>query len=308
MMAEDKKYSFGLIGCGNLGFPLALKLNQAGALEFLFCRNKQTKNKLIASNIEPTKIISSIDLLINYFKNNALPNVLIIAVSDNAIDDIFELIFNNYPKIHNYVYVFHTSGFLSIEPLLKYTDEHLKVFAAHPFQTFYEAKQDIFENLIWGVEKGNTGENEISEILSILSGTPFFLDISTQEQKQIYHLIAVASSNFLKATLEFAKILANEISFKNIDIIKQIVNRSIKDVFDNFSNGDFTLTGPLARKDLPAIQKHLQSLSSNIFAQKIYAEFSLATLDILFSKNSITKEEYNKFRLILLQILMDKND
>ncbi len=294
-------YNFGIIGCGNLGFPLTLKLSQINALDFVFCRNEKNQEKLILNNIEHTKIIPSNQLLIRYFQKSNLPNVIIIAVSDDALDEIIELLSNNLPKLTKTTYIFHTSGFLSFEPLLKLNFDKLKVFTAHPYQTFYEARPDIFTNLIWGIENGTAEKSEIDEIISTLSGIPYYLNFTKEEQKQIYHLVAVASSNFLKASLEFAKILAKEIKLNNPEIIKQIVNRSVDDVFAHFNDDEFTLTGPIARKDITTIQKHFSALAGNEELQKIYAEFSLATIDILKLKNIINLEEEKKFKKLIMQ-------
>jgi predicted short-subunit dehydrogenase-like oxidoreductase (DUF2520 family) len=281
---------FGVIGCGHLGKVLSSKLANEFYLNFILCRNKVRKDELKNFNISESKVIANLNEI------KSLPDVFVVAVSDNAIVEVIHQIAEQFQNQLQGKYFFHTSGITSTDEFKPLINYNVKYFAAHPFQTFYNADASIFNNLIWGVEKGNTSENEISDILNYVNGIPLFLDFKDKKQRILYHLTAVATSNFLKGAIEFAKYLSELSNLNNTQIIEQIVVQSIKDSFSKFGTNEFPLTGPLARKDELTIKKHLNALSDEEDLYKIYSYFSLATLELMKKNGNLTNEEFKNLR------------
>lgn len=281
--------TFGIIGAGMVGTALASYLSSRNQLGFIYARSPKRFENLINSGIPHYSIITDLDNMCR------IPDCFIIAVNDTKITEVVEELKSTYGPILTGKYVFHTSGSKTFEEIKSLAQLSCNVFTAHPFQTFYVNNQNIFKNLIWGIEKGNTEENEIKEIIKELDGQCYFLTDENISQKELYHLTAVAASNFLISTIEFSKILFQESKLNNPEIVEQIINRSVQNATTYFDdNSIFPITGPLSRADEETIKKHLKTLSYSEELTDIYKHFSLATSAILLKRKMLTHEQYEK--------------
>ncbi|MCE5304845.1 DUF2520 domain-containing protein [bacterium] len=289
----NKKSKIGLIGAGMVGMPLAKLLEEKNLLEFVLIRNPE-KARNLSSTILEAKIYNDISEI------PSLPDIIILAVNNNVYKDIANQLASQFQNNLSNKYIFHTSGPLSLEILNPLKEMGAFIFAAHPFQTFFEADEKIFNNLIWGIDKGNTQERDITEIINMLNGKAMFLTDYQIEHKDLYHLIAVACSNFLFAIIEFAKLLGNEINLNNKELISQIILHTVEVSMNNFENIDkFPISGPLSRGDRLVLQGHIDSLKNSKALQLAYKQFSLATIELLIQNNILPGDKANEIKELL---------
>ncbi|OGU60689.1 MAG: hypothetical protein A2X64_08185 [Ignavibacteria bacterium GWF2_33_9] len=288
MIDQSKKLTFGIIGGGMVGSALAQFLHKKGQLDFLYLRSSAKNAKFLQTGIPE-------NLIINNFSNICkIPDCFILAVNDNEISNVVQTFESEYNVLLNDKFIFHLSGSKGTDLLTPLNKYNAKTFAAHPFQTFYFYNSEIFNNLIWGIETANTPLNEINSVISELNGKCYFLDNEIIAHKELYHLVAVAASNFLISTIEFSKLLFVESKLEEPRLVEQIIHLSVENSLKHFCDkNEFPLSGPLARGDSETITKHLNILSHKKDLQNIYKHFSLATLQLLHTKNIISKETFD---------------
>lgn len=292
MIKNDTK--IGIIGAGMVGLPLAELLAEKNLLDFILIRNPEkaaNAPEIIRNNAIIYNDISQI---------HNLPDIIVLTVKNNAYKEIADKLAEHFKNYLANKYIFHTSGPMNLEVLEPLKNNGSYIFAAHPFQTFYEADKSVFNNLIWGIDRGNTPLDDISKIISLLNGKPLCLNDFQIAHKDQYHLIAVACSNFLFGIIEFAKLLGAEINLNNKELISQIVYHTIEVGLNNFNNLDkFPISGPLSRGDKEVLQGHINSLKDAEQLQSAYKYFSLATLELLEQSNIIAQDKAREIKELM---------
>jgi predicted short-subunit dehydrogenase-like oxidoreductase (DUF2520 family) len=277
---------FGIIGAGSVGKTLALKLFSQNNLGFILARSRKRKEELISAGIPPNLIINEFDDICK------IPDIFVIAVNDSSIGDVVTSFSETYNVVLNEKFIFHVSGSKAIQELSPLEKFNYKIFTAHPFQTFTVYKESLLDGLIWGIENGNTSTEEIEKIISILNGKCCFLSQESAEKKELYHLTAVAASNFLVSTLEFSKILFEKSKLTEPKLIEQIVRVSVENSMNSLGKSDqFPLSGPIARADKHILRKHLATLENEGELKSIYNHFSIATAKLLHERGMLSSEE-----------------
>jgi predicted short-subunit dehydrogenase-like oxidoreductase (DUF2520 family) len=117
-------------------------------------------------------------------------------------------------------------------------------------------------------------------IVAALGGEPFFIEA---QFKPLYHASAVTASGHLVALAD----LANEMLSKcgvEPNIAKQILMPLIKSTVANLDkqSNKGALTGPFARADIAAIERHMEALTqlASTRAMQIYLELGLRSLEV----------------------------
>jgi predicted short-subunit dehydrogenase-like oxidoreductase (DUF2520 family) len=284
----------GIFGAGMVGLPLAELLAEKDLLDFILIRNHEKAAAVPQIMRNNAKIYTDISNI------TTLPDIIILTVKNSAYKEIADKLAEHFKTDLANKYIFHTSGPMSLEVLEPLKNNGAYIFAAHPFQTFYEADKAIFNNLIWGIDRGNTQLDDISQIIAMLNGKPLFLNEYQIAHKDQYHLIAVACSNFLFGIIEFAKLLGAEINLNNKELLSQIVFHTIEVGLNNFNNLDkFPISGPLSRGDKEVLQGHINSLKDAEHLQTAYKHFSLATLELLEQSNVIPQDKAREIKELL---------
>ena len=286
--------TFAIIGAGMVGLPLAELLAEKNLLDFILIRNPDkaaNTPEIIRNN---AKIYNDISQIMD------LPDIIILAVRNSAYKEIADQLAEHFKSNLANKYIFHTSGPMSLEVLEPLKNYGAYIFSAHPFQTFFEADKSVFNNLTWGIDKGNTPIDDISKIIEMLNGKPLFLNDYQIAHKDQYHLIAVACSNFLFGIIEFAKLLGAEINLNNKELISQIVYHTIEVGLNNFDDmNKFPISGPLSRGDKEVLQGHINSLKDAEHLQAAYKHFSIATLELLEQSNVITQDKAKEIKELM---------
>lgn len=293
-MLKNSNKSFGIIGAGMAGSALAAYLASKNKLGFIFTRSKEEIPHLIKLGIPLNLIIQDLEAMCK------IPDCFIIAVNDSAISSVSENLADTYGVILQDKHVFHISGTKSALELASLIPLNCKTFAAHPFQTFHKYRDDLFDNLYWGIEIGNTDEEDISDIIAQFGGKCLFLTENLIADKSKYHLIAVAASNFLISSIEFSKLLFENAKLNDVKLVEKIILTSMQNALDHYKdNSSFPITGPLVRSDFETIQNHLKSLADNENLRESYIHFSLATLRLLRERNVISDMDFNNLLKLL---------
>lgn len=252
--------SIGIIGFGNVGRAIYLKVMSGKHL----CIDWICSSHLMQSNTLIYKKIKCIE---------TIPDFIFITENDNKIEIICQELFKEFGEKLKDKYVIHCSGISGLE-LLRSVDGIAKIVAAHPFQTFHKdyLSAEILEDIAWGVQCANEDFPEVVELITELGGKAFLLP--NDVDKALYHSVAVVASNYLLGTLQLAKLLADKVDIARNDFLIPIIKQSVKNYCADLEK--FPLTGPIARGDLVAVNKHLGAIKEeNLRESYRYLELSL---------------------------------
>lgn len=294
-----KNFSVGIIGPGKTGLSLAEAFLKTGNLAWILCRNDEKKEEVLKSGFKN---------VVSEFPFKEIPEVIFITVRDGQISSVVE----NLLKIHenspeenlfkNTIFI-HTSGALSIailSPLLK-TGARITA-AAHPFQTIARPSSEFLKGIVWGIEAEEINHDKITEIITLLDGKPIFLSKETVVKKELYHISAVAASNFLAAAIASARHFAQAAGISEEEFLPAIIQTATQNSLDSISlKNNFPLTGPIARGDVITVERHISALQNNPALLKEYIYFSLATAEIAFKNGIISTEIFDELKAVLKQ-------
>ena len=280
----DFPYRFSIIGAGKVAKSLADKLQDLSLLDFVVYRKSNRQMELINFGINS-------NFITNQLQNVVKSDIIIISVNDNSITEIvdkIEKIINNSTKIK---FIFHTSGLISPKILLPLADKGINLFSAHPVQTFFFPSKSLLRNITWGIETIKTDKSEITRIIELLDGKAFFLPDHLVENRALYHLLCVVSSNFLTTTIEFAKLIGNHLEIEDITFLSELIKTTSDNCIRNLNKVDTPLTGPLARKDFQAIENYFDKINDDAALKDILKYYLLANIDIMKEKGIFDKSE-----------------
>lgn len=287
----NKTNKIGIIGAGNVGKAISEHLFNKNMLEWVLARSNNSFINI--SGIIPKHLIirslSDID---------TLPKYIILAVSENSIKYLAKQISDVFTDLSG-LYFTHCSGTLS-----KYEIESLKkagssIAATHPYQTFYNSGADTLKNIPWGIDAENDSETQYSDLIEILGGKPVILSKEAVDNKELYHISAVAASNYLNTLISFSSELLKDINLDAETFLKPIIETTLKNNYEKIqSSKDTPLTGPIVRGDTDTIMKHITALNKNPSHLKQYQLMGRATLELAYEKQIIPEKKYKELKKI----------
>lgn len=238
-----------IIGSGNVAAVLGRKLQASGhKIVQVVSRNATAASELAYE--WDTESANYMSLL------NRNADVYIIAVSDNAIEEIAADL-----KLPGKV-VAHTAGSVS-KDILKNITSHYGVF--YPLQSFRKEVSHLPDTPMYyegNDDKASTTLRKLAESISYKQP----LAAGTQDRMKL-HVAAVVVNNFTNHLYALAEQYCKKegIDFRQLlPLIEETVDR-----LKTNSPAD-TLTGPAIRHDQPTIQKHIEILKDHPHLQKIY--------------------------------------
>lgn len=273
----------GIIGAGRLGSALALALNKIGSLEWIIARDANKAERL--AQIIPNALIkySLQDIEI-------LPEIILIAVDDKNIEKISYDLKNIFGARLKDKLIGHLSGSKSLEPLKALEPNGANIFAAHPCQTFYYYREDLFNGIYWGLDCPNS-LIQVSAFIVSIGGIPYPLPESALKNKPLYHLSAVFASNFVNTAIYFAGETAKKAGIEPNIYFKRLIETTVENALKSLELGKKTpLTGPISRGDSEAIMRHISTLENISETQEAYKHFSSASL-IMAEKEGLISSE-----------------
>lgn len=282
-----KKQKFGVIGAGNVGSAVAKYLSHNEMLEWVLARTDNSFGN-ISDEIPESEIIRNIDDIISF------PEFTIIAVSDTSIRNIADSITNKFSDLSE-KYFTHCSGTLGKSELTPLENFGGTIAAAHPYQTFYNSGKDTLKGIPWGIDADISDEKEFAGMIRLLGGIPVILSDKAKVNKELYHISAVAASNYLNTLLSLSGELLIEIELDPELLLKPIIETTLKNNFGKIHIGGTTpLTGPIVRGDTDTIRKHITALDNHPTFLEQYKLMGRATLETAISKKIISREKYKE--------------
>lgn len=238
-----------ILGSGNVAAVLGRKFKAAGhQILQVVSRNAATATKLAYEwDTESTNYPSII---------NRNADVYIIAVSDDAIDDVVADL--QLPK----KIVAHTAASVS-KDVLKNVSEHYGVF--YPLQSLRKEDIDLPEAPIFFDGSDEVTKKKLESLANSIS--PQHSTQAGDDARLKLHVAAVFVNNFTNHLYSLAEDYCKKegIDFKElIPLIEETASR-VKDLLPSSSQ-----TGPAVRNDAETIEKHLKLLESHPQLRKVY--------------------------------------
>lgn len=281
------EFSAGLIGAGKVGGSIAELLARQYKLEWLVVRNRQKTPFHIPFEEYSVKIYKQIDEI------ESVPEFIFICVGDGQIREVSEALAKTFGKELSGAIVAHVSGFRTADELTACADCGAATASFHPYQTFSNVGITSLDGVFWGVESDWDMYPYFRELSKFFSGDSVYLKKGDKKRKALYHISAVAASNFTTAALALSRNLAESCDLPAIDIIepilRQTVNNSMRAIKDNSPP---PLTGPVGRADCDSILRHMEALAGNDAALRAYIDFSAATAEMAKKYKIIDEDSY----------------
>jgi predicted short-subunit dehydrogenase-like oxidoreductase (DUF2520 family) len=206
--------------------------------------------------------------------------------------------------------IFHTSGSLTSDELLKLASKGAVTASFHPVQTFEKrVKNDIgrFGNIYIALEGKPQAIKAGKQIASLLGSKSFVLK---KAEKVYHHICCVIASNFLTAlNRQIEKIISKKIrinGFKKasfFNIYMPLAMQSLKNTADEGAVN--ALTGPFERNDIVTIEKHLDALkrgSGDVLP--VYILMGIETVKLSLEKKSLSISESKKIMQLLSKYII----
>ena len=241
-----------IIGSGNVAQHLIKAFTKSEAVEIVqvFSRKKEVLLSLLNE-----------DLIITDLNNFQPADLYIIAVSDNAINEVSkQLPFQNQ-------LVVHTSGAAPIDIL----DPKNRRGVFYPLQTFSKSKDVDFSNIPICLEAENTFDyRELESGAKCITKAVFAI---ASEQRKALHVAAVFVNNFTNHLYQIGKDICDEHRVP-FEVLKPLIQETAEKI--NTLGPSDAQTGPAKRNDSNTIESHLAFLTNenqkniyNILTQSI---------------------------------------
>lgn len=241
-------YRISFIGAGNVAFRMSLFLQAAGHTIECVCNRDIEKAEKIVRALKRNK---SNAFATTSYSEIPKSDILIIAVSDNAISEVAE----QYPDKSQFTV--HTSGATSVDVLKEAGFSNYGIF--YPLMTL-SANKDLDIKLIPFLLEANN--NEKLEILKDLtSSIKAEYKVCDSQKRLQFHTAAVFATNFINYILS----LAYDISNPEFTFLMPSAIETVRKAFLNTPTS--AQTGPARRGDTQTIQKHLKLLKDGDFEQ-----------------------------------------
>ncbi len=221
--------------------------------------------QVYARNLEKLSFLNSEVNITNNIKSLEKADVYIIAVSDNAINEVAEQLPKNY-------FVVHTSGVTSINEL----GDRPRKGVFYMLQSFSANKKVDFNKIPFLLEASDKKELLILEKLASSIGKKSYRIDS--EQRQYLHVGAVFVNNFTNHMYKLGHDICQKHNM-SFDILKPLILETATKI--NELNPKDAQTGPARRNDTKTIEKHLNLLAEdkkelyNIISKSIQNEYKL---------------------------------
>ena len=288
--------SISIVGIGRLGGALAIALSRAGyTIDNLVYRSRPVPENVVDRLVSKPKLVPFENL------DEIDSDIVFIASADPEIESISS---NLVSKINNSPLVFHTSGSLSSAVLSDLADSGCITGSMHPLISVSEPVRgsEQFAGAYFCIEGQDAAIAAARSIVKALEGDAFSIEA---QFKPLYHASAVMASGHLVALVDIASDMLSNCGIEP-SIAKQILMPLIKSTvanLDNQSNKE-ALTGPFARADIAAFERHMGALSKLASTEtlRIYLELGMRSLELsehkgVLSERSLMLEKRIKLAL-----------
>ena len=242
--------SVSIVGSGRVATHLGLGLKLVG-LTIIEIWSRSFKNaQALAHRLDFDSVfdISSLDSV----------DLVIVAVSDDAISDVLSQIAEGIP-------VAHTSGNTALQS--RPTGSLSGVF--YPLQTFNSNSEIDWNTVPMCIEANNDEfQNQLEELASLLSSK---VQKISSDQRKIIHLSAVWACNFSNHMAAVSDLLMEENGLES-EILKPLLRQTFENILDG--NASQKQTGPAVRKDEKTLKRHQELLAQHPELKNLYLAIS----------------------------------
>lgn len=255
-----------IIGTGNAGFRLALALKSAG-FEIPFVINRSIEAALLLASIlnKPENNLYTLPQTIasDNPSNADGSDVIIIAVSDDAIPEILSLINKINSVVIGDTTVCHISGGTHLSIL-----SHLPSFGVfYPLMTLSKNKPVDFTLVPFLLEYSDEKSGDKLEFICKALGSEF--TVTDSEQRLKMHIAAVFVSDFIN----YLASLSYDISVPNHVYLLPIALETVRKAF-LYGDPAVVQRGPAKRGDICTVEKHLEVLKGSDEHFEVYKKLS----------------------------------
>ena len=171
------------------------------------------------------------------------------------------------------------------------------IASAHPLQTFptLDAAVSTLPGTYWFCE-GDARATVSLEALAYALGAASVIDLAPQS-KAHYHAAAVIACNYFAALMDIALTVAEKAAIPREQAwaaLEPLVRATLENI--GAMGTEKALTGPIARGDIPTVQRHVAALSPDAEVSAVYRALGLWTTDLALRKGSITPECADRLR------------
>lgn len=260
MLGKKAYYDISIIGAGNVGWHLAIALENAGHSVHEIYSQHPANAEALVGNLYQAEVLQSLDLV------DSKASIFIIAVPDRIIPEIVEKLFVPEDSL-----VLHTSGTVSAN-VFEDTFENYGVL--YPLQTFSKHKQVEFRQVPLCIEANYKANYKL--LKSLANSLSDHVEKVDSEARKHLHLAAVFACNF---TNHLYKITEDYLEEKKIDasllfpLIEETTNKFME------IGPKAAQTGPARRSDISTMNAHLKVLTGHPEMARFYKLFSQSILD-----------------------------
>lgn len=244
--------SITIIGAGNVGHHLALKLHQEGYLIQQIFSRKIAKAQALAKQVN-AKACNNLATL------SQDADIYIVSIKDDGISTLAKAI--AFLDL-NHKIVAHTSGSTAMDVFAPYF-KNFGIF--YPLQTFSVHKAVDFQQLPFCINANNP-KTQKSLMTLAKSICPNVYEIDDQ-QRSILHVTAVMVNNFSNHLFSIAQQICTD---KNVpfEILLPLIQETTEKI--KHSAPPVAQTGPAVRGDQKTIERHLEFLDAYPHYQEVY--------------------------------------
>jgi predicted short-subunit dehydrogenase-like oxidoreductase (DUF2520 family) len=245
-----------LIGSGNVATQLGGAIKNAGHDIVQVYSRSETSARQLAKKLH-------CDYTIDEKEINSRADIYLVAVSDNSIKNVVQLLSNRKLGSTNREPIFvHTSGSVPITVLEKKFTRYGVIYPPYPFT---KTKSVSLKNIAITVEAGDAETlKKLKRLCSTLTKNVIELN---SEQRKTLHLAAVFANNFTNHFLVLAERILKKKNM-SLDILRPLILESAKRIQHN-SPGEMQ-TGPARRGDTATLEEHLLLLKREPKLQQLY--------------------------------------
>lgn len=246
-----KKPNIGIIGLGNLGWNLALRLHQSKFNVTSVYGERNEPNRKFAKQIEAKLVKSPAEVA---DKNE----LIFLCVPDDHIIDVAKQLDGKHLR------VCHCSG---STPLIEGNFKGSGVL--YPFQTFtkyFAVEWSAITTFVQGIDKDTT--EQLMHIASKISSDAVEVAF---EQRRAIHIAGVIGANFTNHLLAKTSELLDKNGIE-FEVLKPLMEETVRKAFEHGPAG--AQTGPARRQDHEVIKKHLELLAHDSELHELYKRMS----------------------------------
>lgn len=245
------KPTIGIAGAGRVAQALGIALQHCGiAIDCIASRN------LLHAQAAAERFSPSVRA-VPYRDLPLLASHIIVAVSDQAVTPVAELLASRNGKLHVAV---HTCGSYGPELLTPLKDNGVSCGALHPLQTIGDGAHGAIalRNAPFAVSGDPDALTWAESIATTLSGHILHI---LPEARPFYHAAAVMASNYMAALLDSAEQLMVLAGVPKPDAIRALAPIARTSLDNIVRCGPIeALTGPVVRGDTETVARHVRAM------------------------------------------------